>query len=309
MNETKQKLHLKKQFAIGLPITFVIVVFVIGLVIFNNSKKFTNEVKSNNQRINNSLIIEDENYIKSENKYINLFAKNLEMRKRDNTIIYYAQKFRLDVDKTLELAYTLTDGYQSEDYNTNYIIAPDNLKKSIKAFTNEEAGIAYFVRDLYRYPERYGFTIEEIRLSETPEVEKKVIDGTVYLDNGLTYEQYLGRLCDLYGIDKSIALAISYHETGVLTSGLFNYSNNVGGQRGYAGWMSYTTLEAGILGYVISLRSIIDQNGIDLTNPNGIYELSSIYVNGHKGNPSAHWASKVTYFRDKINTQDLFTIK
>ena len=95
--------------------------------------------------------------------------------------------------------------------------------------------------------------------------QNNIVEGKVYLSNGLTYEQYLGKICDEFNIDKELVLAISYLETGYLKSGLFTYSNNVGGQRGYNGWLKYPTLEAGIIGHVISVKAILDNYNIKVS--------------------------------------------
>ena len=307
MIKNKKKLRLRKEVIISIPISLCVATFLTILIITNNkalSVKTTPKVVESSYTVNE---LTEEGKAKIEG-FINYLENAHEKRVKDNTIIYYAQKFKLNVSKTLQIAHELTNNYEDEEYNKTFTIAPDSYKAKVGTFNSMEAGMVYFVRDLYRYPNRYGTTIEEIRTSEEPDQTKIIVDGTTYLKNGFTYEQYLGHICDLYGIDKSIALAISYHESGILKSGLFMKSNNVGGMRGYAGWMKFPTLEAGIIGYVISLRAIINNNGINLNAPNGISDLSSIYVNGHPNNPSDHWTSKVTYFRNKINEKDLFTI-
>ena len=129
------------------------------------------------------------------------------------------------------------------------------------------------------------------------------------MNNGMTFEQYVGHISNLFGVDPATALAISYHEAGIKTSALFQTKNNIGGHKGLNGWKSFTTLEAGIIGHVISVRNIAARAGGDLNTYEGLTAFSSIYVNGHVGNPSMHWTDKVTYFRNQINTKDLFTIE
>ena len=84
------------------------------------------------------------------------------------------------------------------------------------------------------------------------------------MDNGLTFEQYVGKISDLYEIDKAFVLAIINLESGYQSSYLFTNMNNVGGHRGLGGtWKSYTTLEAGVLAHVLSVKNIADKNNID----------------------------------------------
>ncbi|MDE5889299.1 MAG: hypothetical protein K2H20_04695, partial [Bacilli bacterium] len=210
----------------------------------------------------------------------------------------------------LEIAHRLTNNYEEEQYQKTNVIAPSKLREKIGSFNSFEAGVVYYIRDLYRYPEKYGSSIAEMRLDETPTINSTINESTIYMDNGLTFAQYLGKICDLYGMDKALTLAIVYEESGIMTSGLFKYNNNIGGLRGYAGWMSFTTLEAGIIAHVISVKAIIDNYNIDMNDPNAVYTLSAIYVHGNPGaGISESWSGKVLHFKEKIEQEDLFTIK
>lgn len=306
MIEKRHKLRLRKQVIVAFFIALILFTCLFSLILHNN-KLNTNVIKSNST-LEASYNINDNKSL--DYKYVYQIENLILNRKRDNTVIYYAQKFQLDVDKTLELVHQFTEDYTNEMYLTNYWIGPDNvIKNFINPFTSEEAGIAYFVRDIYRYPEKYGSSIESLRLLENIENEKTIKEGKVYVQNGLTYEQYLGYICDLFEVDKSTVLAISYMETGYLKSTLFTNKNNVGGQRGYAGWMEYPTLESGIIGHVLAIRAMINNYEIDLSSNSAISDLSSIYVNGHPNNPDAHWTEKVTIIRENIREKDLFTIE
>lgn len=299
----KKHLRLKKEVLICIPIALVIAL-VFGLGLINKNNVLSSVVN----KVNTSSETTEKISIK-EIKLFNDLNKNLEIRKKDNTIIYYAQKFNLNVNKVLEIAHNYTNNYTSEMYIIDHIIGPESVKQKMGSFKSEEAGIIYFVRDIYRSPSRYGVTSEEIKKELVVDQYKNRVDGKVYLSNGLTYEQYLGKICDELNVDKELALAISYLETGYLKSNLFNLSNNVGGQRGSGGWLKYPTLEAGIIGHVITVKALIENNGIDITSPNAIRDLSSIYVNGHANNPSDSWTSKVTIIKNRISEKDLFTIE
>lgn len=299
----KKHLRLKKEVLICIPIALVIAL-VFGLGLINKNNVLSSVVN----KVNTSSETTEKISIK-EIKLFNDLNKNLEIRKKDNTIIYYAQKFNLNVNKVLEIAHNFTNNYTSEMYIVDHIIGPDSVKQKMGSFKSEEAGIIYFVRDIYRSPNKYGTTSDEIKKELVVDQYKNRVDGKVYLSNGLTYEQYLGKICDELNVDKELALAISYLETGYLKSNLFNLSNNVGGQRGSSGWLKYPTLEAGIIGHVITIKSLLENNGIDTNEPNAIRDLSSIYVNGHANNPSDSWTSKVTIIKNRISEKDLFTIE
>jgi len=305
MNKKRHKLRLRKQVIKYIPIALLFAILTISLIM-NVDKTFATEIKSNDSVASENLI--EEEGILSENKYIIEFTKMMDKRQKDNTIIYYASKFKLNIDKTLEIAHTLTNDFEDENYKVTNAIAPAKYANKIGPFDSFEAGVVYFVRNLYSYPERYGSSIAEMRLDETPTINERRIDGKIIMDNGLTFEQYLGKICDLYGLDKSFVLAIVYEESGIMKSGLFKYNNNIGGLRGYDGWMSFPTLEAGIIGHVMSIKGIIDNYSVDMTNENAIAIFSGPYVKGNTNSIAESWTNKVTYFKEQIASEDLFTI-
>lgn len=313
MEEKKTKLRLKKQVIYLLPIVIFLSILSITLII-KESNVLTHEV-SNQQNLSTQIIEDVEvnnNFKLTDLKYIQEFEKIFEKAKKDNTVRYYANIFKLDVDKTLELAHKYTNNYEDPEFNKTFVIGPSKVKKNKTGFLNFEAGVAYFVRDLYRYPERYGSSIYQIRLDDTPTIKQKNKNGKLIMDNGLTFEQYVGYLCNLYEIDPAFTLAIINLESGYQSSYLFTNKNNVGGHRGIGGtWKSYTTLEAGVLAHVLSVKNIADQNKIDskeMTNEE-IYAFSGTYVTGSAKKPSSSWTGKVTKIKENISKKDLFTIK
>ena len=224
----------------------------------------------------------------------------------DNTIIFYAEKYKLNISKTLEIAHELSGNYQSDYYLSTNAIVTETNKNRVGSFDSQEAGIVYFVKDLYAYPERYNSSIAEIRASEEISTERTIIDGRIYLANSYTFEGYLKKICNLYSIDPYLALAIAYHESGMLKSYLAVNANNIAGLKGGYGWMRFTTLEAGIISFVLSLRSIIRNNNLDMSTENAIWNLSAIYVNGNASYPSQHWTEKINYYMEYIREKNLF---
>lgn len=313
MKEKKTKLRLRKQVIYLLPAVLMLSIITISLIVKQNDVLTHEVVKQEiltNQEIND---IEPNNDFKlSDIQYIKDFYSFVEKRQKDNTVIYYASIFKLDIDKTLQIAYKYTNNFEDPEFNKNFVIGPKSVKKSKGSFKNFEAGVAYFVRDLYRYPERYGSSINEIRLDETPTTKKKDQKGNIIMDNGLTFEQYVGHICGLYELDPAFTLAIINLESGNKTSSLFVNKNNVGGHRGISGtWKSYTTLEAGVLAHVLSVKNIAEKNKIDareMTNEE-IYTFSGTYVTGSAAKPSSSWTGKVTKIKENISKKDLFTIK
>lgn len=308
MKMKRHKLRLRKQAIIAIPIALFIAVLTIGLIIgIGNSKTLSKEVNKNEVLSSNNQNQEG----LSDLDYFSSLSKVLEERQKDNTIIYYANTFKLNVPETLRIAKQYTNNYEDEEFNKTFIIGPAKVKNKLGSLKNFEAGVVYFVRDLYRYPERYGTTIETIRTSEEPTLKQKASDGKIYMDNGLTFEQYLGKICDLFEIDKTFTMSIVNLESGNKSSNLFKYSNNIGGHRGYNGWMKYTTLEAGIIAHVLSVKAIADNNGIDIKEATveEIASFSGVYVNGKITKPSSSWTGKVLNIEENIRKKDLFSIK
>lgn len=307
MNKKRHKLRLRKQVIIALPIILLLSILSIGIAL-NKKGNLSNEVSKTKVLASNKETENNSKMNLSDLQFVKDIEADIELRQKDNTVIYYANIFKLDVDVTLRLAHEFTNNYTDTEFNTNYKIGPKKVKNKLDDFTSFEAGVVYFVRDLYRYPEKYGSSIEEIRTSESPTTKTVSSDGNIYMNNGLTFEQYIAKISNLYNVDETLVLAISYHEAGVKTSNLFINKNNIGGHRGYAGWMSYTTLEAGIIAHVLSVKSIAERSGIDISEVTAdeVAAISGIYVNGTATKPAASWIEKVLYFMDKIEKEDLF---
>lgn len=312
MKTNKNRLRLRKQVIYLLPVVILLTLLSLTIIITRNHTLAVEVDKQENlssQKINDTQNKSD--FQLSDLKYFQEFYKFVEKRQKDNTIIYYASIFKLDIDKTLEIAYKYTKNYEDPEFNKNFVIGPKSVKNSKGSFPSFEAGAAYFARDLYRYPERYGSSIYEIRLDESPTIKTKT-KGKIIMDNGLTFEQYVGHICSLYEIDPAFTLAIINLESGYQSSYLFTNKNNVGGHRGIGGvWKTYTTLEAGVLAHVLSVKNIADKNKIDakeMTNEE-IYAFSGTYVTGSAAKPSSSWTGKVTKIKENISKKDLFTIK
>lgn len=310
MQTKKHKLRLRKGVLISLPIALIFAIFTISLIINkSNLLESTSNIKTvaNENKIETLEYEESQNpSILSQNRYVKNLNTTLKKRKLDYTITFYADKFKLNTKKVLEIAHKLTNNYDDATYNKNYVIAPSRIAHTFGPYKNAEAGIIEFVREIYRYPEKYGSSLTEIRASEEIETKRLYKNDHILLESGLTFEQFLAKMCEMYDVDKSLALAIVYEESGRMTSNLFKNSNNIGGQRGYAGWLKYPTLEAGVIGFVVSLNNMGENYSLDLSNTSQVSALSSIYVNGHPGNPSTSWTGKVYNYINTINTRNVF---
>lgn len=302
------KMKLRKSVIISIPIALFVAILV-GVILINNRKANLETAQKVNTKSEN-VVAETKEEVEeeivssgsfSEQEFIKNFDTFKNKRKIDNTVAYYASLFHLDTSKVVEVARKLTNNYDSEEFNTNFAVKPGDGK-----FNSMEAGIVYFVRYLYRNPIAYGTTSQEIGDRGIVTTSNEKVDGHIRLANGLTYEQFLAKIADMYGINKTLALAIVYEESGIMTSSLFRNSNNMGGLRGGSGWLKFPSLEAGTICYIFTLKNLLDRSGLDSNLESSVYALSGIYVNGISSMPSPDWSSKVLHFMGRIEANKVF---
>ena len=302
MQEYKPKLRLRKQviYAIPIAISFTLILFL--TIAFLNRK-------SHVELQNNTLLLSS-NQEEVEEKGIDLsflgsIKQNLEDRRIDNTIGYYARRFKLDETKVIKKAHELTDNYHSDYYLQTFNI-PDGPNDTYVA-KSQEAGIVRYVKNVSSYPERYGLVYEDIHLTDERDTERTYNDkNQIVMTNGDTFEQYVAKISNLFEIDPALSLAIIYNESGRCKSTLFKVNNNVAGMRAVYGWARYPTLEAGVIAFVLNLRGLLNIYQYDVNTDEGVLALSSVYVNGYEGNPAYVWYDNVTKIRNEINNSDLF---
>ena len=303
MKKHKPKLRLRKPFIVAISVFLLISVVSTLFVVLNNRSYEAATSKPVQQAPNVTNVSAEENIL-SNNDFVKRYRNFIDNVQKDNTVIYYANRFHLKEEKVLTLVKKLTKDYTNEKFLKTNVIGNSNAS----SFNSFEAGVAYFMRDLYRNPARYGTTDKDITATDRIETKQKV-KGVIYMSNGLTFEQYYGKIADLFGVNKSIALAMVYHESGRMNSGLARNSNNIGGMRSGSGWMKFPTLEAGVIAHVLTVKSISEKNGFDIADPDGIYKFSGIYVHGSVNSPSEDWVNKVNWYKEKIDSKDVFTIK
>ena len=288
MQESQPKFKMNKWFIISIPLAIIIAGLVTLLVL---DTKGSLSRTTTTQKVESFAMLEpsvsDEPGLISQNEYIKSLDTRIKIRKLDYTVVLYANMFKLDPNKTLNLVHNLTNNYQDEEYNTNFIIAPASQKWRYGPYTSYEAGIVEFMRELYNFPGRFGYLASDIRVSDEVTVSDQYINGHI---------MFLGHICDLYGMDKYLALAISQHESGNMTSYLSRYKNNIGGQLVNGVGVSYPTMEAGIIAEVVLLKNLFDRCGLDKTSTKDLYTFSGMYVHGNLSEPSPDWTNKVMFF-------------
>ena len=102
---------------------------------------------------------------------------------------------------------------------------------------------------------------------------------------GLTIEEHISKVCEEYGINDSIPLAIARLETGHFTSNAYLYKNNPGGMSVKEIPITYATIEDGVEAFVSNLAE--NYFDIGLTTPETIAQ-KYCPVN------ASHWSSMVT---------------
>lgn len=303
-----RRIRLRKQFVIAIPI-FLIVTIVSLAIVLTNRRSYSATIDKPSEQASNIVGNNSGANLLTDNRYIKNLGNYIDNRQKDNTIKYYASKFNLDTDKVLAIARKITNDYTNEDFLKTNVIGGSKIIEKVGSFNSFEAGVVYFARDIYRHPKSYGTTDEEIIISDYVNTERNIVDKKIMMSNGMTFEQYYGKIADLYNIDKATALAMVYLESGRMKSRLFVNKNNIGGMRSGGTWLSYPTLEAGIIAHVMTIRSISNKHNFDITDPDGVLKFSGVYVNGSTANPSEKWTSDVLNIREKLIEKNVFAIE
>lgn len=224
-----------------------------------------------------------------DDKQITLKVQESINNEYDNYLKEYASYYNLDGDKVVEFARNITN---------NYSISFNAVSGSIKSDTKEGQCmlfVYYLSRDKLANPLKdYNLSKSYFSIGNN----RTTMGKDQILRSGLTFSQFLGKVCDNLGVNKNYLLAISYLETGKNTSGLALRNNNFGGLRGNGEYFSYPSPEMGIIAFVLNLK------GYEKYNFNNIYELSGVYTHGNKSNPSNTWVNSVRkYYNEIVNNQ------
>ena len=149
----------------------------------------------------------------------------------------------------------------------------------------ELESISTIATDIERVEVYKGMTIEELGAKLN-----KSLKG-ILANKG----EYIARKSLDLNVDPYMAVAIMLHETGcnAKCSKLATVNYNVGGMRGKSGWQKFSSIEAGINGFLNNLSKNYIKNG--LTTPETIVKK---YAPG-----SDSWAGKIRYYMNKIEAK------
>ncbi len=234
---------------------------------------------------------------KQENKFesgVSLLANEELIKKKDSNdsnydkyLKEYAKYYNLDTEKVVSFARNITNDY-SKDLND---FLPRKYAESIEG--KSMLFVYYLSRDKLISPLKdYGLSKNHFVVSS----KKSTMGKDLILDNGLSFSQFLGKVSDNLNVNKYYLLAISYLETGRVTSSLALNKNNFGGLRGRGEYYSYPSPEVGIIAFVLNLK------GYEKYNFTDIYQLSGVYTHGNKNNPSYTWVNSVHKYYNEISS-------
>ena len=242
---------------------------------------------SSNGEINNDLSKSVQEIGLLNSNYISLKVQESINETIDGYLREYSTYYNLDGDKVVEFARQITNDYSISFNDVSGKITSDSTEGQCMLF------VYYLSKDrLSKSLKEYDLSVSYFKTSNN----KTTMSRDQVLSSGLTFSQFLGKVCDNLGVDKNYLLAISYLETGKNTSGLALKSNNFGGLRGSGEYFSYPSPEVGIIAFVLNLK------GYEKYELNSIYELSGIYTHGNKYNPSNTWVSSVLrYYNDIVS--------
>lgn len=205
----------------------------------------------------------------------------------DSYLKEYSKYYNLDGEKVVSFARSITNDYTIDLNEVGGSIKTDSTEGKCMLF------VYYLNKNKLSKPLKdYGFSKEYFKVSN----KKTTMGKNQTLSSGLTFSEFLGKVCDIVGVDKNYLLAISYLETGKNTSTLALRNNNFGGLRGNGEYFSYPSPEMGIIAFVLNLK------GYEKYNLSSIYELSGIYTHGSVSNPSYTWVNSVKkYYNEIVN--------
>jgi len=210
----------------------------------------------------------------------------------DEYLRIYCQYFNFDELKVIALARQLTHNYElsfdtiidSEHYNL------DNPENACMLFVYH----LYNKKYLSLEKDKYSDYFQSLTISD----EIVTLQNGIYLPDGRTYTEFLNQVCDLLEMDHTYPTAISYTETGRLSSNLAQTQNNFGGLRNKNGFLSYPSPEAGVIAFCTNLKNY------ERYNLKSIEQLSGVYVHGKRSEKSDTWIKNVRAFQKQISEEE-----
>lgn len=178
---------------------------------------------------------------------------------------YYARVYEINEDVVAKKLNELTDNFTSYPWNHGYYI--DGTY-----YENEELALLTTVRDIYNNPSKYDLTYEDIQ-------------SDYEHTTGKCHEELIEKYCNIVGVNKEIALAISYAECGPQLNSYNYYARN--NPAGLGPHDVFLNIEQGICEYAFRLR---DTYGVKADSTNAILPYMGYCKSG------GDWVGSVEFY-------------
>lgn len=224
-----------------------------------------------------SLSIFLENYIlnvkaESPKKIISIENKQQKLHKED-LVRKFANIYEINEEVIVSKLNELTGNFKNYNWIQNYGIYDKN-------FECEEIALLTTVRDIYKNPEKYNLTYEDLETNFEYETNEY-------------YEDILAYYSELLGVNKEIALSISYAECGSNLDSL-NFLNN-NNPAGLGPYNYYNNIEQGTIEYLFFLK-----NNCGCTNESDesfFYKIGPSY----SGGDGSYWINLTMNFYNNVS--------
>lgn len=210
--------------------------------------------------------------VKAKSPNIIIYLEKHDQNNEEELVRKFANIYEINEDIVLSKVEEITGDFNNYNWNHNYGIYENK-------YENKELAILSTVRDIYKNPEKYDLTKEDLETNKEYEPDEY-------------YEDLLAYYSELLGVNKEIALSISYAECGSnLDSSNFLNNNNPAGLGPYN---YYNNIEHGTIEYVFFLK-----NCCGCTEESDIsffYNIGSAYCSSENN----HWINMTTSFYNNI---------
>ena len=234
-----------------------------------------------------------------------IYAEEIEKgRIYDTYIEEYCNYYNLNSEKVIELARNLTNDYDISFQNF--------IAKEFQDFSNPAAACMRFIYYLNRNDlineENIEYSLDDFKLPEKIITTPHDNFETLILNNGESFTQYLGRICDYFEYEeKCLALSFVYAEAGQNGSSASRNKNNVSGiMTAEFEVKTFSTLENGMIEHI---GNLVENYPLSKYN---IYDLETLSLKYNKGDLEERtgWKKNMKDAYDKINAkcEQLFLI-
>lgn len=247
----------------------------LGLTLISAYKNRPKEIDTNNSSIVGTVTIFDDTAY----TYEDILYNEAESLVKD-----YAYVFNLKDEVVLNAISQNLANSTKKDLRENY-----NIIGTDKKYDNLDVQVILTAKDLIKNPSKYGYSKDEIYLSEI-------------VESDLTIRELVYKYADAFNLDRDIVLSISCAESGWFKENIATKKNNPYSYRLSSGFFaSFDTLERGILEGELNLKENYFDKGLTT-----IDSFARIYC----PESTVHWLSLVkSVDKDLKNGKKLYDEK